>query len=179
MSARVAALAAVFASVLACTPKDATPAGPPPKDVIAALYAPYVAVHGLDAVGDKMPPGLRRADLSRKLTRVKDTQDLAFADCPIGPLPINFDVVIDAQDWDVSDVVLTPTEKGDKAMVVAKFKNFGTDQQVTWSLVREDGQWKVDDARTDVWDLQTLASMPFHGGTPEECATAKAALKTP
>lgn len=63
-----------------------------------------------------------------------------------GVCAIDWDFVINGQDYQLSDVVIgAPVINGDKATVVATFKNMGGANRNTYYFVREGGAWKVED----------------------------------
>jgi hypothetical protein len=58
---------------------------------------------------------------------------------------LDWDFVIDGQDWTLSNVNVGPAVvAGDKATVTVRFRNFKTPCVNVYSFVREDGLWKVD-----------------------------------
>ena len=66
-----------------------------------------------------------------------------------GVCALDWDFVIDGQDWTLSNVKVGPiVAAGDKATVTVTFRNFTTACVNVYSFVREDGQWKVDDIET-------------------------------
>ena len=66
-----------------------------------------------------------------------------------GVCALDWDFVIDGQDWTLSNVKVGPiVAAGDKAAVTVTFRNFTTACVNVYSFVREDGQWKVDDIET-------------------------------
>ena len=73
------------------------------------------------------------------------------ADCVAegkGTCALDWDFVIDGQDWKLSNVQVGPAVvTGDKATVTVRFKNFVSCVNV-YFFVREDGRWKVDDIET-------------------------------
>lgn len=74
------------------------------------------------------------------------------ADCEAkskGVCALDWDFVIDGQDWTLSNIDVGPmVVAGDKATVTVKFRNFETACVNVYFFVREDGQWKVDDIET-------------------------------
>ena len=66
-----------------------------------------------------------------------------------GVCALDWDFIIDGQDWTLSNVKVGPiVAAGDKATVTVTFRNFTTACVNVYSFVREDGQWKVDDIET-------------------------------
>ncbi len=62
---------------------------------------------------------------------------------------IGFSFVIDGQDWDEDEIAstleLTEAVKGDGAIVMARFSNFGDTQTLEWTLERSGRAWRVAD----------------------------------
>ena len=59
---------------------------------------------------------------------------------------IDFDPYINAQDYELSDLVVShPAIAGDTATVVVSFLNFGEPQDIRFTLVRRVEGWKIDD----------------------------------
>ena len=66
-----------------------------------------------------------------------------------GVCALDWDFVIDGQDWTLSHVKVGPAVvAGDKATVTVSFRNFTAACVNVYFFVREDGQWKVDDIET-------------------------------
>lgn len=66
-----------------------------------------------------------------------------------GICAIDWDFVIDGQDYHLSNVSVGPADiAGDTAKVTVSFRNFDSDCVNVYTFVREDGQWKVDDVLT-------------------------------
>jgi hypothetical protein len=63
-----------------------------------------------------------------------------------GVCALDWDFVIDGQDYKISNVQVAPaTITGDKATVVVTFVNMTSKCRNVYSFVKEDGSWKVDD----------------------------------
>jgi hypothetical protein len=78
---------------------------------------------------------------------------------------IDFDPFINAQDYSISDVtIVSETIDGDRATVVAAFTNFDRRDELTYSLVREDGTWKIDDIESKNGDYPWVLSALLSGG---------------
>lgn len=76
---------------------------------------------------------------------------------------LDFDIFVDGQDFDLSDVKIgKATVSGDRATVEARFRNFGEPRRVVYSFVREDGAWKIDEVSSPdgeyPWALSELLS---------------------
>ncbi len=59
---------------------------------------------------------------------------------------IDFDLLYDAQDFEISDfnLVVLPNKKG-SGYVAARFKNMGIDQEITFALQRTKMGWRIAD----------------------------------
>ena len=106
-----------------------------PEALLEAFYAPYLQ-------GD-VPEYDDSLFFSTRL------QGLYQHDAEITPEgemgAIEFDPFVDGQDYEITDLAVgTPAVTGDTATVDVSFKNFGTDETLTYDLVQEDG-WKIDD----------------------------------
>ena len=59
---------------------------------------------------------------------------------------LDFDVFVDAQDWDLSEVSISkPEVSGETAVVDASFRNFDEQRTLRYLFVNEDGSWLIDD----------------------------------
>lgn len=66
-----------------------------------------------------------------------------------GVCALDWDFVVDGQDYKLSNVQVAPAQiDGDKATVVVTFKNMTENCRNVYSFVKEDGLWKVDDVLT-------------------------------
>ena len=123
--------------------------GADPVSTVQPLYAPYVE--------DRNPPRLLDAapwtpELRALLQRAHEMG--ADAGEPV----IDFDPIIDGQDWEIDAVAVTlkaPPAEG-RAEVAARFNNSGDDVEVIYDLVEADGAWRVDNIRTENWSLREI-----------------------
>lgn len=154
-------LAAVFA-LAACGPREnaETPAAEAgraitdPAPVVAQLYDPYL-------VRDGQTPGLMDSAPWSNRTRGELEAMIARSN-EIGEPILNFDPLINAQDWVLSDVT-TSTDaiaEGSHAVVRASFLNGGLREEVIYDLVWEDDRWKVDNVRGAEFDLRAIITAP-------------------
>ena len=62
---------------------------------------------------------------------------------------LDWDFIVDGQDWELSQVKVGPlVAAGDRGSVAVSFRNFKSADVNVYHLVREDGAWKVDDVET-------------------------------
>ena len=123
--------------------------GADPVATIQPLYAPYIEGRNPPTLLDAAPwtPELR-ALLQRAQAMSRDS----------GEPVIDFDPIIDGQDWDIDAVAVTlvaPPAEG-RAEIAARFTNSGDDVAVIYDLVEADGGWRVDNVRTETWSLRAI-----------------------
>jgi len=152
---------ALVSALGACGPREAAAPAPEaaraitdPAPVVAQLYEPYL-------VRDGRTPGLlesapwstrMRGELEAMIARSNEIDE------PI----LNFDPLINAQDWVLSDVNATTDAvvEGSHAVVRASFLNGGLREEVIYDLVWEDDRWKVDNVRAAEFDLRAIVTPP-------------------
>ncbi len=116
----------------------------PPFTVLGAVYQPYLA---------KQPiPALRAATCWTPETLALFERAAAREEADGTPV-VDFDPIVDAQDFDLKDFRIKPV---DNDTWTASFSNFDKATTITWELrITERGIW-VDDVRTDTWSLKAL-----------------------
>jgi hypothetical protein len=109
-----------------------------PEALLKQLYVPYTS-------GDNFNwDNWDDAQFRDKHLNDLFAADLKEANGDVGRL--DFDPYIDGQDYEIKDLKFgTPQIKGDVATVEVTFTNFGDPDDLTFTLVKEDGGWKIDD----------------------------------
>jgi hypothetical protein len=79
-------------------------------------------------------------DLARAMKRESD-----YAKRRGEPPIINGDPFVDAQDWQITDLVVRATGSGDKATGVVSFSNQGKPKRLALELVRTEAGWRIAD----------------------------------
>ncbi|HXP04446.1 MAG TPA: DUF3828 domain-containing protein [Stellaceae bacterium] len=131
---RRATLAAVF--VLCFAGAAAAQSQADPVAFIRAIYASYER--------DKLAAWFDRTYSARLRQLIDADQKSAKAAGDAGKF--DWDPIINAQDWKLTDIkVALVSQAGDRAVVDAAFHNLGSDQQMRFDLVRENGKWAIDD----------------------------------
>lgn len=127
---------------------------PDPAAVVRTLYAPYI-------VADAQPPTLEDAAPWSAQMRADITAMHARTEAGYAP-SLDFDPIIDAQDYQLSNISATTDAvvEGSHAVVRAEFNNIGERQEVTYDLVWEEDRWKVDNIRTSDWDMRVIVTSP-------------------
>ena len=141
----VALLLAVTAPVFAATQQS-------PKQIVAALYKPYIEATNAEKSGhksaEKINPTPGALDLifpnASKALQAAIRKDHECEQREQGICNIDFDIIINAQDWDITKVTLKEDVKNQLPVVEADFLN-GTQQKVSYFFVRENDEWKIDD----------------------------------
>jgi hypothetical protein len=110
-----------------------------PRGLIAHVYAPYM--------GGAVPSDYPLDQFSPTLRQLWDDKEQRALEEEM-PFP-DFDPFINGQDFDITDLVITdPLVEGDTATVVATFFNFGSPQEMHFTLVRRAEGWKIDDLQS-------------------------------
>ena len=108
------------------------------SDVIAKIYEPYLNPNA------DFTPLESNPHLSARLKGLVDEYDRKASPDEVGAL--DFDPFIAAQDYVLKDFsIKSQAITGDTATVVVEFMNFDYWTELTYSLVRENGAWRVDD----------------------------------
>jgi hypothetical protein len=104
-----------------------------PVSLIKAIYQTYQA----------SKPGLPHI-YSHRLQALVDKDVKETPEGMVGR--IDWDVFVDGQDWQLSEIKIALVAKSAKAAQVrAIFKNFDSPSDMMFDLVREDGGWRIDD----------------------------------
>lgn len=133
-------------------PAEAGRAITDPAAVIRQVYEPYLTE------GATFPPFREQAPWSNDLWVQLDA--MSARSQAAGEPILDFDPLIDAQDYDLDNINVTTDGivEGSHAVVRASFTNLGQPNEVIYDLVWEDDRWKVDNIRTANWDLRQIAA---------------------
>jgi hypothetical protein len=127
--------------VLGGAPATAAP-GDDPVALIAAIYKTYTDI----GPGDPGTPGLAGV-YSKRLQALIDKDASETPEGMVGR--IDWDVFIDGQDWQLTDLDIKQVSRdADTAEVRVTFKNFGEPRNLLFDLVREGGEgggWRIDE----------------------------------
>ncbi len=123
-----------------------------PAAVVRQIYDPYLVADGTTPPLEEVAPWSTQmaADIAAMRGRTQ------AGDAPA----LEFDPIIDAQDYRVSNVT-TSTEaiaEASHAVVRVRFSNLGHDQEVIYDLVWQDDRWKVDNIHTAQWDMRRIVT---------------------
>ncbi len=117
---------------------------------LQAIYEPYLKA------GFKGQPYADAArffapDLARAMSR-----DMQAAKQRGQPPTLNGDPFIDAQDWQVSNLVVRVSGTGDSATGVVSFTNLGKPKRLAIDLARTDAGWRIADIAGSSGSLRAL-----------------------
>jgi len=76
---------------------------------------------------------------------------------------MDFNIWVNAQDWEIKNLKIDLVKgEADKAEVTAIFDNFDSHQKITYSLIKDDKGWMVDERSTGCGTLSgVLQGKPF------------------
>jgi hypothetical protein len=142
-----------------------------PVDLISAIYQTYTDV----APGEDGPPEFQDV-YSERLQALVDKDQKETPEGEVGR--IDWDLFVDGQDWQLTELKIVPlSQEPARAQVRASFKNFGEPRDMLYSLVLEDGHWRIDDIQETVnprWTLsKILTDAPDAFPAPEPSGSEK------
>ena len=119
----------ILPDAAAQSPHDADPV-----TLITAIYQTYT-IDNTPVVPDVY---------SRRLQALIDTD---AKNTPLGYAgTIDWDVFIDGNNWELSNLIIGLVARSDSdATVQASFDNFGKPRKLLFALIREQGEWRIDD----------------------------------
>ncbi len=124
-----------------------------PVTLITALYRSYTDI----GQGDNTMPGLPGV-YSKRLQALVDKDEKETPEGEVGRL--DWDVVVDGQDWELTALKIMPvSQDAAQAEIRASFKNFGEPRDILYSLVREDGHWRIDDIQETLKPRWTMSKI--------------------
>jgi len=108
-----------------------------PVALIASIYKTYTA--------ESNPAGY--ADVYSR--RLQGLIDADAKNTPAGDAgKIDWDVFVDGNNWELSNLKIALVAKApERAQVRARFINMKEPRDMVFDLVREDGEWRIDDIR--------------------------------
>jgi uncharacterized protein DUF3828 len=124
-----------------------------PVTLIAAIYKTYTDI----GPGDDGMPGLPGV-YSQRLQALLDKDEKETPEGEVGR--IDWDVFVDGQDWQLTELKIAPVSKeATRAEVRAMFKNFDGPRDLLYTLVLEDGHWRIDDIQETLKPRWTLSKI--------------------
>jgi hypothetical protein len=124
-----------------------------PVTLIAAIYKTYTDI----GPGDDGMPGLSGV-YSQRLQALIDKDEQETPEGEVGK--IDWDVFVDGQDWQLTELNIVPVAQDEaQAQVRATFKNFGEPRDILFTLVPEDGHWRIDDIEETLKPRWTMSKV--------------------
>jgi hypothetical protein len=124
-----------------------------PVDLITAIYQTYTDI----APGEDAIPEVEGV-YSERLQALLDKDAKETPEGEVGR--IDWDVFVDGQDWQLTELKIVPVSQGPaQAQVRASFKNFGEPRNLLYTLVLEDGHWRIDDIQETLKPRWTLSKI--------------------
>ena len=125
----------LLAALLLPAAAQAQPVFEDARGLIEYAYAPYESGDFPEEITELFSPTLKQ--LWEGMSERSEASEMPIVD---------FDPFINAQDYELSDLVIAdPAIEGDQAMVAVSFANFGEPQELHFTLVRRAEGWKIDD----------------------------------
>lgn len=139
-----------------------------PVSLITAIYQTYTDI----APGEDGAPDVEGV-YSKRLQALVDKDAKETPEGEVGR--IDWDLFVDGQDWQLTKLNIVPVAKdAGRAEVRATFKNFDEPRDILYSLVLEDGHWRIDDIQETLkprWTMSKIlldAPDAFPDDEPEE-----------
>jgi hypothetical protein len=118
---------------------------PDPSKWLTEVYDLYAKAQKNEALQSKATVDLI-FNRGSKALKALYKKDQACSRKSGGVCALDFDFVIDGQDFQIADVKVGPTQiTGATAEVIVTFKNFDTPNVNTYHFIKEGGLWVVDD----------------------------------
>jgi hypothetical protein len=158
------ALVLTGATVLAAAVSCPVPAAPPsPNDPVAIINAIYARDGGGAFIIENQ--AAKAKYLSKALIELWAKADAHTPKGDVGP--VDFDPVTNSQEPNVKSFKLVPEKlEADKAVVAVTISGRGAprpksvDNTIRYNLVRDDGQWKIDDiggaSDGEAWSIRSM-----------------------
>lgn len=153
-AARMAALALVLFPIALTKTQYASAQSGSARVFVEAIYKPYLN-KGFKGISYSSEAGLRRY-FEPKLAEamIKDAKAAAKRK-EVGTL--DGDPFIDAQDWEISTLVIdVKTSGGDRAKAMVSFTNLGQPKNISLDLVKTRAGWRIADIVASSGSLRNL-----------------------
>ena len=124
-----------------------------PEALITAIYQTYTDI----APGEDGTPEVEGV-YSKRLQALLDKDAKETPEGEVGR--IDWDVFVDGQDWQLTELkIVTVSKQATRAEVRATFKNFDEPRDLLYTLVLEDGHWRIDDIEETLKPRWTLSKI--------------------
>jgi len=146
----------VVLAFLAIALGAASPLAEVDGDPVALLTAIYKTYTDIGPGEDGMPglPGV----YSKRLQALIDKDEKETPEGDVGR--IDWDLFVDGQDWQLTELKIVPALKeATRAEVRATFNNFGEPRDILYTLVLENGHWRIDDIQETLKPRWTMSKI--------------------
>lgn len=127
------------------TPYGVNPREPDPAVWVQSIYDLYKRAETDNKLMRYANYGLVQKRAARPLWLLFKKDDACMKKSG-GPCAFDADFIINGQDYELSDVKVSPADiKGDRATVTVKFKNMKEDNTNTFFFVKQGDLWKVSE----------------------------------
>lgn len=124
-----------------------------PEALITAIYQTYTDI----APGEDGTPNVEGV-YSERLQALIDKDQKETPEGEVGRM--DWDPFVDGQDWQLTELKIAPVSKeATQAEVRATFKNFGEPRDLRYTLVLEDGHWRIDDIQETLKPRWTMSKI--------------------
>jgi hypothetical protein len=146
----------VVLALLAVVLGAASPAAGVDGDPVALLTAIYKTYTDIGP-GEDGAPELSGV-YSKRLQALIDKDEKETPEGDVGR--IDWDLFVDGQDWQLTELKIVPALKETtRAEVRATFNNFGEPRDILYTLVLENGHWRIDDIQETLNPRWTMSKI--------------------
>ena len=124
-----------------------------PVALLTAIYKTYTDI----GPGEDGVPELSGV-YSKRLQALIDKDEKETPEGDVGR--IDWDLFVDGQDWQLTELKIVPALKETtRAEVRATFNNFGEPRDILYTLVLENGHWRIDDIQETLNPRWTMSKI--------------------
>jgi hypothetical protein len=146
----------VVLALLAVVLSAASPPAGVDGDPVALLTAIYKTYTDIGPGEDGVPE--LSGVYSKRLQALIDKDEKETPEGDVGR--IDWDLFVDGQDWQLTELKIVPALKETtRAEVRATFNNFGEPRDILYTLVLENGHWRIDDIQETLNPRWTMSKI--------------------
>ena len=124
-----------------------------PVALLTAIYKTYTDI----GPGEDGVPELSGV-YSKRLQALIDKDEKETPEGDVGR--IDWDLFVDGQDWQLTELKIGPvSQDATQAEVRATFNNFGEPRDILYTLVLENGHWRIDDIQETLKPRWTMSKI--------------------
>ena len=146
----------VVLALLAVVLSAASPPAGVDGDPVALLTAIYKTYTDIGPGEDGVPE--LSGVYSKRLQALIDKDEKETPEGDVGR--IDWDLFVEGQDWQLTELKIVPALKeATRAEVRATFNNFGEPRDILYTLVLENGHWRIDDIQETLKPRWTMSKI--------------------